>query len=57
MIGRDVAITTKNGDVTGTVDSVKSNDGDVTVGVNGRFYSLSNVVRVAPAPATTAPQS
>ncbi len=57
MIGRDVSIQTKTGDVRGTVDSIKSYDGDVTVGVNGLFYSLSNVVRVASAPATAAPQS
>jgi len=55
MIGRDVSIATKNGNVSGTVNSVESYGGDVKVGVGGLFYSLSNVVRVAPGATGTTP--
>ncbi len=55
MIGREVSVATEQGDVTGRVDSVETNGGKVNVGVGGRFYSLSNVVRVAPAPASLQP--
>jgi flagellar basal-body rod modification protein FlgD len=53
MIGREVSINTADGYVTGNVDSVETEGSNVYVGVNGLFYSLSNVVRVAPAAVAT----
>lgn len=57
MIGREVSISTDDGYVTGNVDSVETENGSVYLGVGGSFYSLSNVVRVAPAAAATTTQS
>jgi len=58
LIGREVTLDSRDGPVTGTVDSVDSSTGTVRLGVDGAFYPLSSVKRVAPAPAASVqPQS
>jgi flagellar basal-body rod modification protein FlgD len=54
MIGRQVTLNTKNGLVTGLVQSVDATTGTVNVNVDGTAYPLSKVVGVAPAPAPVA---
>lgn len=53
LLGREVTITTKDGDVTGTVDTIDNSTDTVRVSVGGQLYPFSNVVRVAPAAAPT----
>jgi flagellar basal-body rod modification protein FlgD len=52
MIGRQVTLSTTNGLVSGLVQSVDASTGSVNVNVDGTAYPLSNVVGVAPAPAS-----
>jgi flagellar basal-body rod modification protein FlgD len=49
MIGRDVTLKTAAGQITGPVSSVDTSGGSVKIGVNGTYYPLSQVIRVAPA--------
>ncbi len=55
LLGREVTLRTDDGDVSGVVESVDSTTDTVRVGVNGQLYAFSDVVRVAPAPASTQP--
>lgn len=58
MIGRDVTVTTDDGEVTGTVESVANSAAEGTqISVGGQLYSLSQVVRVAPPAPAVQPQS
>jgi len=57
LLGREVTLTTADGDVTGVVDSVDSTTDAVRIGVDGQLYSFSDVVRVAPATVPAQPQS
>lgn len=49
MLGRKVTVSTPKGDVSGTVDSISSTDGEARLSVGGSLYNVSQVVRVAPA--------
>jgi flagellar basal-body rod modification protein FlgD len=55
MIGRDVTLQTSDGPVTGPVSSVDTSGGSVKIGVNGTYYPLSQVIRVAPAVTASQP--
>lgn len=53
MLGREVTISTKDGDVTGVVDGVTADTSSVYVTVGGQNYAFSSVTSVKPAPAPT----
>ena len=48
MIGKNVTLDTDAGEITGTVDSVEATAEGLRLGVGGKLYTLSQVVRVAP---------
>lgn len=49
LLGREVAVSTAKGEVSGVVEFVDSTTDDVRVSVGGRLHSFSDIVRVAPA--------
>lgn len=51
MLGREVTIATKDGEISGVVDSVSADSTSVYVNVNGQPYAFSSVTSVKPAPA------
>jgi len=55
LLGTQVTLTTKNGDVTGTVSAVDASSGAPQLLLNdGNLYPYSSVTRVAPAPKNAA---
>ncbi len=54
MLGREVTVATKDGDVTGIVDSVSADSTSVYVNVDGQKYAFSSVTSVKPAPVPAA---
>jgi flagellar basal-body rod modification protein FlgD len=54
MLGRDVTVATKDGEISGTVDSVSADSTSVYVNVNGEKYAFSSVTSVKPAALVTA---
>lgn len=53
MIGRQVTVTTQDGDVVGSVDSVQADSTNVYVNVGGQKYLYSAITKVEPAPTPT----
>jgi flagellar basal-body rod modification protein FlgD len=50
MLGREVTVTTKGGDITGIVESVTADATSVYVNIDGQKYAFSSVTAVKPAP-------
>lgn len=49
LLGRAVTLASEDGNVTGAVDSVENTNGTVSLSVGGKLYTLSQILRVAPA--------
>ena len=54
MLGREVTVASKDGDVTGLVESVTADATSVYVNIDGQKYAFSSVTSVKPAPAPAA---
>ncbi len=50
MLGREVTVSGKNGDITGVVESVSADASSVYVTIAGQRYAFSSVTSVKPAP-------
>jgi flagellar basal-body rod modification protein FlgD len=57
LIGRQVTVSTKAGDVTGQVSAVDTTGADPQIVINGTSYGLATLKRVEPAPVPTTPSS
>jgi flagellar basal-body rod modification protein FlgD len=54
MLGREVTVATKDGEITGLVDSVTADASSIYVNVGGQQYAFSSVTSVKPAPVPAA---
>jgi flagellar hook assembly protein FlgD len=54
MLGHEVTVATKDGEIKGVVDSVSADASSVYVNVGGQKYAFSSVTSVKPAPVPAA---